>query len=59
MNAEDKKLMKSIKYAVKQTEEGHPLKDFLDDDEISDGLILLVKLHKQFHRLVYKTREKP
>ena len=30
-----------IKYALEQVENGDPLKDFLDDDEILDALIIM------------------
>jgi len=44
MTVSERKLARKVRKAMAEAEDGNPLKDFLDDDEILDALDLLVRL---------------
>lgn len=44
----DKALLKKLSKVLKYVENGDPIKDFLDDDEILEALILLNDVNHNF-----------
>ena len=44
----ERELLKEVEKAMKQVKIGNPLKDFLDQDDIEDALILLVRFNEEF-----------
>ncbi len=46
MTSKEKKLVSLVKRSMAQVKKGHPLKDYMDHDEIEEALNLLVRIAK-------------